>query len=53
MRAMVDSDVREGMAPTNRLAGPQVRAPLLTRKRKETNTTAAKTTTSVSPNEPS
>ena len=53
MRAMVDSEVREGMPSTNRLDGPQVRAPLLTRKRKEMNTTAAKTTTSVSPNEPS
>ena len=48
---MVDSEVREGMAPTSRLAGPQLRAPLLTRKRKEMNTTAANTTTSTSPNE--
>ena len=45
---------RSGTAwpPTSRLAGPQLRAPLLTRKRKEMNTTAAKTTTSASPKEP-
>ncbi len=50
---MVDSEVREGMAPTRCLAGPQLRAPLLTKKRKEMNTTTAKTTTSTRPNEPS
>ena len=50
---MVDSEVRDGIAPTNRLAGPQVSAPLLTRKRKEMNTTPAKTTTSTRPNDPS
>ena len=51
MRAMVDSDVRDGM-PLDSAAwtGPS-RAPLLTRKRKEMKTTAANTTTSASPND--
>ena len=51
MRAIVDSEVLGGMAPTSRLAGPQLRAPLLTRYRKEMNTTAAKTNTSTRPKE--
>ena len=50
MRAMVDSDVRRGMARTRWRAGPQVRAPLLTRKRNETNTAAANTMISTRPN---
>ena len=51
MRPMVELEVRAGMAPSRRFDGPQLRAPLPTRKTKETKTTAANTRTSMRPNE--
>ena len=50
--AMVDSEVRAGMPAVRRLTGPQLSAPLLTRKSSETKTTTEKVTTSTRPKLP-
>src|SRR3974390_2580000 len=50
MRVMVDSEVRLGMPDCSGLGGAHVRAALGRGERNDTNTTAAKTMTSIRPN---